>query len=244
MKETKPSTGLSVVIAVYNEVENITILLDEIEKSLDKSLFEAVVVDDGSTDGTYECLMNHKAKMPNLVVIRHRKNSGQSAAIISGVEAANYDWIATLDGDGQNDPADIPRLFEIATAAKKSVLIAGSRAKNRNDSFVKKWSSKIANAVRGWMLKDDCPDTGCGLKIFERRVFLQLPLFNHVHRFLPALFKRSGSEVVIAAVNHRPRLRGESKYGVWNRLWVGIVDIIGVMWLIRRPAQAEKSEAE
>jgi dolichol-phosphate mannosyltransferase len=171
-----------------------------------------------------------------LRTIRHRASCGQSRAVTTGVNAARYEWIATLDGDGQNDPADIPALLaRLADPAQPAnlELLAGWRAR-RSDTFLRRLSSKVANGVRSRMLKDNTPDTGCGLKVFARETFLQLPNFDHMHRFLPALVMRNGGAVVSVPVHHRARERGTSKYGVHNRLWVGIVDLFGVAWLQRR----------
>jgi dolichol-phosphate mannosyltransferase len=173
--------------------------------------------------------------LPPLRVLRHSFRSGQSAAVASGVRAARAPWVATLDGDGQNDPADIPKLI----AARESPLgrgvqlIMGNRT-TRKDTPFRRLQSRVANGVRGALLGDGTPDTGCGIKLFSREVFLDLPRFDHMHRFLPALFQRHGARVVSVPVNHRARMRGTSKYGMLNRLWVGIVDIAGVMWLRRR----------
>ncbi len=233
---------LSVVIPVYNEVENIGPLLREVATALDGRLeYEIIVVDDGSTDGTLSFLQGLRHELPMLRLVRHRRNFGQSAALVSGVRAARGPLIATLDGDGQNDPAAISALYaehERQAWQPGPVLIAGHRAR-RQDRWLKRLSSRIANGVRQGLLGDDCPDTGCGLKLFAREIFLDLPHFDHLHRFLPALFKRAGARVVNVPVNHRPRLRGQSKYGVSNRLWVGIVDLFGVMWLQRRPCRPE-----
>lgn len=232
------SDGLSVVVPMYNEVENAAPLVTEIKQALQTQVpLEIIIVDDGSQDGTYEQLVTLQKDIPELRIVRHKKNFGQSAGIYTGVKAAQYPWIATLDGDGQNDPADIPVLIAELNAYsdnKQSLLLVGNRNK-RNDSPVRLLSSRIANNVRKSLLRDDCPDTGCGLKLFPRQAFLQIPHFNHLHRFLPALFKRAGGHVLNIPVNHRPRTRGQSKYGVMNRLWVGIVDLFGVVWLIRRP---------
>ncbi|MDF3022519.1 MAG: glycosyltransferase, partial [Steroidobacteraceae bacterium] len=195
-----------------------------------------IFVDDGSTDETSAVLRKLKAELPALRVLHHSFRSGQSAAVASGVRAARAAWIATLDGDGQNDPADIPKLLaERDVAANRDVqLFMGNRKASRKDTAFRKLQSSIANGVRSSLLGDGTPDTGCGIKLFSREVFLELPRFDHMHRFLPALFMRHGARVISVPVSHRPRLRGSSKYGMLNRLWVGIVDICGVMWLRRR----------
>jgi dolichol-phosphate mannosyltransferase len=169
-------------------------------------------------------------------MIRHDTSYGQSAAIRTGVKAARAAWIATLDGDGQNDPADLPRLWAMAQAADAPALITGQRTKRR-DSWIKRASSRIANRVRAGLLGDGTPDTGCGLKLFRRALFLDLPYFDHMHRFLPALVLREGGIVRSMPVNHRPRQRGTSNYGVFDRLGVGIIDLLGVLWLGRRAAR-------
>lgn len=225
---------LSIVIPMFNEAESAPFLLQEIVEALEGKLdYEVVVVNDGSTDNTGDVLQTLQASMPRLRVITHGNNSGQSASIITGVRGARAPWIATLDGDGQNDPADIPALFEQTVdidPQRDPLLIAGFRRK-RNDNWVRRLSSRVANAVRQFLLRDGCSDTGCGLKIFPRETFMTLPHFDHLHRFLPALFHRAHSRVINVPVNHRPRERGQSKYGVGNRLWVGIVDLFGVLWL-------------
>jgi dolichol-phosphate mannosyltransferase len=175
-------------------------------------------------------------------VLRHRRQSGQSTALWTGVRHARAPWIATLDGDGQNDPADIPKLLALALDPDRKLdLVAGHRV-TRKDSATQRLASRIANGVRSRMLRDDTPDTGCGLKVFSRAVFLALPYFDHMHRFLPALVLRSGGRVRSVPVNHRPRQRGRSHYGINNRLWVGLVDIFGVMWLRRRTRLTEVDE--
>lgn len=230
---------LSVVIPVRNEAGNIAPLVAEIAAALDGLVaYEIVYVDDGSDDSTFPEIRRLQAGLPRLRLVRHAARCGQSAAIRSGVKAARGRWIATLDGDGQNDPADIPELWRIAQAiahreAGAAVLIAGQRARRR-DSWSKRQASRIANAVRRRMLHDDTPDTGCGIKLFPRALFLALPYFDHMHRFLPALVLREGGTVRLVPVNHRPRQRGASKYGVLDRLVVGIIDLFGVMWLRRR----------
>ena len=227
---------LSVVVPVLNEAENIPGLVGEIRAALDGKLdYEIVYVDDGSTDDSVAVLRRLAAASPMLRLVRHGARSGQSAAIRTGVKAARGPWIATLDGDGQNDPADIPLLWAArdATGADALLLVAGQRQKRR-DSWSKRWASRIANRVRAFLLDDQTPDTGCGLKLFPRALFLELPYFDHMHRFLGALVIRAGGRVRSVPVNHRPRMRGASKYGVLDRLWVGISDLAGVMWLKRR----------
>ncbi|MDT7952267.1 MAG: glycosyltransferase family 2 protein [Acetobacteraceae bacterium] len=226
---------LSVVVPVRNEAANIRPLIDEIERALAPVSHEIVYVDDGSTDATLEELRSAQRAVPALTVRRHRASCGQSAAIVTGVRAASGLWIATLDGDGQNDPADIPRLLQQAQADNETspVLFAGHRT-TRRDTRIKRISSLVANRVRATLLGDATPDTGCGLKLFRRAAFLELPHFDHMHRFLPALFLRAGGRVRSVPVNHRPRLRGASNYGTLDRLAVGIVDLAGVAWLQRR----------
>ena len=231
---------LSVVIPVRNEAANIAPLVGEIRAALDGRLdYEIVYVDDGSSDGTVAAIEALQHGVGALRLVKHRARAGQSAAIRTGVKAAHADWIATLDGDGQNDPADIPRLWAMTREAADAprLLIAGQRAKRR-DSAAKRWSSRIANNVRARLLGDATPDTGCGLKLFPRALYLDLPFFDHQHRFLPALVLREGGRVVSVPVNHRPRERGTSNYGTLDRLWVGIADLGGVMWLNRRPGRA------
>ncbi len=234
---------LSVVIPVKNEAGNIAPLIAEIAAALDgRALYEIIYVDDGSADSTEAEIYRLQSSVPQLRLVRHARSCGQSAAIRSGVKAARGRWIATLDGDGQNDPADIPALWQLArgmadcSPAMPALLIAGHRARRR-DSWSKRQASRIANAVRRRLLRDDTPDTGCGLKLFPRALFLDLPYFDHMHRFLPALVLREGGIVRSAPVNHRPRQRGASKYGVLDRLGVGIVDLVGVLWLRRRLAR-------
>ena len=231
--------ALSVVVPVLDEAENLRPLIDEIAAALDGGPdYEIVYVDDGSGDGTQDRLAALAVERPRLRWVRHRARSGQSAAIWSGVEAARAPLIATLDGDGQNDPADIPKLLARFTEAGSSdfhgLMIVGERVERR-DSRLKRVSSRIANGVRAPFLKDLTPDTGCGLKVFPRAAFLAMPRFDHMHRFLPALMMRGGGRVVSVPVGHRPRGAGASKYGVLDRLWIGIVDLFGVMWLQRRP---------
>jgi dolichol-phosphate mannosyltransferase len=227
---------ISVVVPVCNEAENVEPLAREIDAALRGRPYEMIFVDDGSTDETAMNLRRLKTQLPALRVLRHSFRSGQSAAVASGVRAARASWVATLDGDGQNDPADIPRLIAARdSAATQGVqLFMGNRKASRQDTAFRKLQSNVANGVRSSLLGDGTPDTGCGIKLFARDVFMELPRFDHMHRFLPALFMRHGARVVSVPVSHRPRTRGTSKYGMLNRLWVGIVDICGVMWLRRR----------
>jgi dolichol-phosphate mannosyltransferase len=234
------SPQLSVVVPVFNERDNVAPLIHEITAALrgrapaDGGDFEIVYVDDHSKDDTLAVLQRLKAEVPELRVVHHVTQSGQSTAIRNGVKAARGAWIATLDGDGQNDPADIPKLIaERAKAAPEVKLFAGWRI-NRQDSGSKRWASKWANAIRSRMLRDDTPDTGCGIKLFEREAFLDLPHFNHMHRYLPALMQRAGWRTVSVPVHHRHRTAGVSKYNNLNRALVGISDLRGVAWLIKR----------
>lgn len=236
---------LSVVVPVRDEEENIVSLVEEICSALDGFCqYEIVYVDDGSSDETWKRLVGLSQGLSQLKIIRHRKSYGQSNAIHTGVKAARSSLIVTLDGDGQNDPADIPKLVEVLKTPNSPAdlqLVIGHRRK-RKDSWVKRVSARVANGVRGYLLKDRTPDTGCGLKLFPREIFLRLPFFDHMHRFLPALIMRSGGAVVSVEVNHRPRKYGRSHYGIWDRLWVGLVDLCGVMWLQRRSKVAEIEE--
>jgi dolichol-phosphate mannosyltransferase len=235
---------LSVVIPVRNEAPNIAPLVAEIRAALDGACdYEIVYVDDGSSDETAAQIRALARDFPRLRLVRHRAGAGQSAAILSGVRAARAAWIATLDGDGQNDPADIPRLLQMAREAPASppLMLAGWR-RQRRDGWMKRLSSRIANRLRATLLGDGTPDTGCGLKLFRRTLFLELPFFDHCHRFLPALVRRQGGRVLSVAVNHRPRRRGASHYGTLDRLFVGIADLLGVMWLMRRAGPAEAAE--
>lgn len=223
-------TLLSVVVPVRNEGPNIAPLVAEIRSALAGVAHEIVYVDDGSGDDTLQRL-----REAGVVARRHRVSCGQSAAIVTGVRAARGEWIATLDGDGQNDPADIPALLRRAQDDRgpEPVLVAGHRTRRR-DNWTKRQASRVANRIRAGLLHDKTPDTGCGLKLFRRVAFLELPHFDHMHRYLPALFIRAGGRVVSVPVNHRPRTRGVSNYGVLDRLWVGVFDLVGMYWLQRR----------
>ncbi len=229
------SPALSVVVPVFNERDNVTPLIDEITAALRGRIdFEIVYVDDHSRDDTLAVLQGLKARVPELRVLQHVRQSGQSTAIRTGVKAARGAWIATLDGDGQNDPADIPKLIAARDGGEaQTKLYAGWRV-NRQDSGSKRWASKWANAIRSRMLRDETPDTGCGIKLFEREAFLDLPYFDHMHRYLPALMQRAGWKTISVPVNHRHRTAGVSKYNNLNRALVGISDLRGVAWLIKR----------
>ncbi|MBI3155634.1 MAG: glycosyltransferase [Burkholderiales bacterium] len=234
-----PAVEISVVVPVHDESANVVALLDEIEAALAGRLrFEAVFVDDASGDDTRTVLQAYARSHPWLAVLAHRHNCGQSAAVLTGVRGARAALVATLDGDGQNAPADIPALVDrwrdlAREHPGRPLLVAGWR-KRRHDTGLRRLSSRIANGVRARLLGDATPDTGCGLKVFAREDFLALPWFDHLHRFLPALVQRAGGVVTSVPVAHRPRQAGRSHYGVHNRLWVGLVDLLGVMWLQRR----------
>jgi dolichol-phosphate mannosyltransferase len=227
--------AVSVVVPVRNEAGNIAPLVNEIAAALDgRWSFEVVYVNDGSSDGSESELLRLTASRPWLRQIKHATSCGQSAAVRSGAAAARAPIIVTLDGDGQNDPAFIPALVQALIEGMPRVgLIAGQRVGRRATGF-KKFQSRVANAVRNAILKDGTRDTGCGLKAFRRDIFLNLPYFDGLHRFLPALVKREGYDVGYVDVVDRPRGHGVSNYGLWDRLWVGILDLAGVWWLIRR----------
>lgn len=238
----------SIVVAVFNERENVPDVCREIlEKLAPAAPFEVIFVDDGSTDGTPEVLEAIAAKDPRVRLVRHGKRCGKSQAVRTGVLAAAAPWIATLDGDGQNDPADLPDMLRVAAAAAgPSPLVAGVRVR-RNDPVSRLIATRIANGFRSAVLGDQCPDTGCGVKVFDRDSFLLLPCFEGMHRFLPALFLKYGHPIINHPVQHRARLKGVSKYTNWGRALVGIFDMMGVIWLTRRttapPALAERAGA-
>ena len=232
---------ISVVVPVKNEQDNVASLIAEIDAALSKVKHEIIYVNDGSTDATLSTLKQLQKKYKQLRVISHQQSCGQSTAVRTGVKFARYDWVATLDGDGQNNPADIPKLIEAVSEGVE--LVGGNRRQSRRDTFIKRISSVIANTVRSAMLRDDTPDTGCGLKLFQREAFLDLPYFDHMHRFLPALIKRRGGKIVSVHVQHRNREHGKSNYGTLDRLIVGIVDLFGVAWLQRR-AKLPKAKEE
>lgn len=223
---------ISVVVPVKNEQDNVANLVAEIDSALQGFTHEILYIDDGSTDETHARLKQLQTQFPQLKIVQHVESCGQSTAVRTGVKSAQYPWIATLDGDGQNDPADIPKLIDAITEGVD--LAGGNRRASRRDTWIKRISSVVANTVRSKMLNDDTPDTGCGLKVFNREAFLDLPYFDHMHRFLPALIKRRGGKIVSVPVAHRNREHGKSNYGTIDRLLVGIVDLFGVAWLQRR----------
>jgi dolichol-phosphate mannosyltransferase len=229
------AVAVSIVVPVRNEADNIAPLIEEISAALDgRWAYEIIYVNDGSTDATAERLAAAMKQRANLRQLRHVKSTGQSAAVRSGVRAARSAIVATLDGDGQNNPAFLPDL--IATLEKGGArvgLVAGQRV-GRKDTGFKKLQSRVANAVRSAILHDGTRDTGCGLKAFRREVFLMMPYFDGLHRFLPALMRREGFEIAYVDVIDRPRRAGVSNYGFFDRLWIGILDLFGVWWLIRR----------
>ena len=229
---------ISIVIPAKNEAENIRPLITEIQTAMAaRDDYELIYVDDGSTDDTWNELLTLSESNPHLLLVRHQQSVGQSIAILSGAWQARGKWLVVLDADGQNDPADIPGMLEAVQGANQRDPavwgVIGHRV-NRRDDWVKRLSSKVANGFRDFMLRDGIPDTGCGLKAVLRERYLRLPSFNHMHRYIPTLIQAQGGSMLVHPVNHRPRQAGVSNYGVWNRLWVGLVDVLGVWWLKRR----------
>jgi glycosyltransferase involved in cell wall biosynthesis len=224
---------ISVVVPVKDEAGNVGPLAREIAAALTGQPHEILFVDDGSSDGTAQALAALKADLPQLRVLRHGRNLGQSRGIRTGVQAARGDVIVTLDGDGQNDPADIPMLLTRLRTEPELTMVSGVRVK-RQDSASRRLASRLGNGFRSAMLGDGATDTGCGLKAFRRQAFLDLPYFDHLHRFLIAMIQREGGKVAYVAVNHRPRLTGASKYTNFGRLLVSVQDLLGVRWLQRR----------
>lgn len=227
---------LSVVVPVYNEAENVKQLVEEIAEALQGTSYEMVFVNDKSTDDTLDVLASLKDAHPQLRVLGHNHNAGQSRSIRTGVLAAKAALIATLDGDGQNNPADIPKLRDQMTRpdAPLNLSMVGGRRMKRQDSKAKLLASRIGNGVRKKLLKDQADDTGCGIKVFKKEAFLLLPYFDHIHRYIPALMLREGFVIEFADVSHRPRIAGTSKYTNFGRLKVSIADLRGVMWLNSR----------
>ncbi len=231
---------LSIVIPAKNESKNIITLVDDIDRALAAHApFEIIVVDDCSTDDSVAVLRARALTMPHLRMVRHDRSGGQSAAVHSGVKAARAPIILTLDGDGQNPPEELPKLAAplLADTTGRIGLVAGQRV-DRQDTWSKKVASKFANRLRGWILQDGTRDTGCGLKAFRRQAFLDLPYFDHMHRYLPALFTRDGWQVAHVDVSHRQRGAGRSNYSNLQRALVGVVDLVGVAWLLRRRKKA------
>lgn len=236
---------LSVLIPLYNEAGNILPLLAEIETALSGVVdYEILFVDDGSRDGSAAELEQAMAQSSHVRVLRHKKRSGKSAGLITGFFAARGGWIQTLDGDGQNDPADVARIWTMlhAPAPPERLGIVAGQRKRRNDGTVKWVSSRIANLVRRTLLRDDTADTGCGFKLIRREAAIRLPFFDGMHRFLPALVRRAGYDIMQIAVEDRPRGAGLSKYGFFGRLGAGIFDLAGVYWLIRRGTSPDADE--
>ena len=231
------SVGISVVVPVKDEVDNVGPLVREIEAAISgEPAAEIIFIDDGSSDGTAAALKSLKSEIPRLRVIRHSRNLGQSRGIRTGVRAARFDVIVTLDGDGQNDPADIPKLLALLRTdpdAQNIGVVSGIRAK-RMDTFSRRMASRIGNGIRSRLLNDGATDTGCGLKAFRRDAFLALPYFDHLHRFIITLMIREGYDVRFVPVNHRERAHGTSKYTNFNRMLVSVNDLLGVRWLQRR----------
>jgi glycosyltransferase involved in cell wall biosynthesis len=225
---------ISVVVPVFDEEGNVAALAREIARAFDGQSYEMIFVDDASGDGTFEALMALKAELPRLRVLSHAKNAGQSRALRTGAEAARGQVLVTLDGDGQNDPADAPALVERLKAGGAQLGLVGGMRLKRQDSWSKKVGSKIGNGVRRRLLRDDAVDTGCGLKAIWRDTYLRFPYFDHMHRFLPALAKREGLKTDFVEVRHRPRASGQSKYTNWRRLKASLGDLMGVVWLLGR----------
>lgn len=229
---------VSVLIPAKNEAGNLIALLEEVRAALADEAFEVIVVDDGSTDATAaELRALQGSGYRQLRVLSHARSLGQSTSIYHAAEVARGHWLATLDGDGQNDPADLPKMLDLVRGSEGTPagvkLVAGHRV-NRRDTASKRWASRFANKLRASLLKDQTPDTGCGIKLIEREAFLRLPYFDHMHRFIPALIRRHNGRMLVHPVNHRERGAGVSNYGNLDRALVGIVDLFGVWWLIKR----------
>jgi dolichol-phosphate mannosyltransferase len=229
---------VSVLIPAKNEAGNLIPLLEEVRAALVDDAFEVIVVDDGSADATAaELRALQRGGYPQLRVLSHTRSLGQSTSIFHAAEVARGHWLATLDGDGQNDPADLPKMLDLVRGSEGTPggvkLVAGHRV-NRRDTASKRWASRFANKLRASLLRDQTPDTGCGIKLIERQAFLRLPYFDHMHRFIPALIRRHNGRMLVQPVNHRERGAGVSNYGNLDRALVGILDLFGVWWLIKR----------
>lgn len=243
--------AISLVIALHDEQENVSALLEEIAATLDERLhYEVVCVDDGSRDGTLAELKRSAALRHEITLLRHTERCGKSAAVLTGARAAQAALLVLMDGDRQNDPADVPPMLDAFVEGRardpRLVMVAGQRIR-RADSLSRRLSSRIAHGVRSAVLRDGCRDTGCGLKVITREAFLALPFFDGQHRFMAALVRAQGGGVLFCDVADRPRLAGRAKYGLWNRLWVGIGDLLALAWLLRRchlPSQVERIRVE
>ena len=236
------SKDISIVVPVKNEAGNIDTLINEIEIALKKFNYEIIYVDDGSTDNTSLELKNNLKLNKKLRVISHLNSLGQSAALRSGILNSKSELVGTLDGDGQNDPSDLPKMIELINQEKNSMVLVGGVRVNRQDNIARLWASSFAKYCRFIFLKDKHPDSGCGIKVFHKRLYLRLPYFDHMHRFLSALVLREGGTVLDVEVNHRQRIVGKSNYTNVGRLLVGIFDMLGVMWLIKRMPKDNKSK--
>lgn len=240
MTKTPSIPALSIVIPVYNEAENVSKLAEEIANALHDMSYEMIFINDASSDNTLAVLKELKTQYPQLRVLSHRLNAGQSRSLRSGITAAQAPVIGTLDGDGQNDPADLPALYAQLSRedAPDNLQLVGGRRAKRIDSAAKKLASRFGNGIRKRLLKDNADDTGCGIKVFGRQAFLSLPYFDHIHRYIPALMLREGYQTEFRDVNHRSREFGVSKYTNFGRLIVSIADLRGVMWLNKRSRNA------
>jgi glycosyltransferase involved in cell wall biosynthesis len=236
---------ISVVIPVFDEEGAAPALAREVAQAFAGRAFELIFVDDASRDGTAAALAALKGEIPQLRLLRHERNAGQSRAVRTGVMAARAPIVVTLDGDGQNDPADAPALVDALAAGGPALGLVGGRRVKRRDSFAKRIGSRLGNGVRKRLLRDEADDTGCGLKAFRREVFLRLPYFDHIHRYLPALVRREGYGLAFRDVGHRPRASGRSKYTNLGRLWASLSDLMGVIWLqsrARDPGRVEEDQ--
>lgn len=245
MQDTVPGSlevEISVVVPVMNEEDNVRPLAEEIVAGMAGEAFELLFVDDCSADRTVQVLQELAREIPQLRPLKHDTNCGQSSAVRTGVLHAKGGIVGVLDGDGQNDPADFPALLKALRdpSAPDNLMMVGGERQKRKDTPWKRFASKAGNGIRRKMLRDKGRDAGCGIKVFHREAFLRLPYFDHMHRYMAALMLREGFEVHFVPVNHRPRTAGSSKYGVLDRLWVSISDVMGVMWLRRRARLPQK----
>ena len=227
---------ISVVIPIYNEEGNIINLIDELIPIVDKIGGEIIIVDDNSNDASRDLILKKKNNVNiEILLLQHAKQYGQSAGLLTGIKAAKNDLIVTLDGDGQNDPKDITSMLKVwEDRNENSYLLVIGHRQNRQDNWSRRYASLMAKRFRKFILKDSTPDSGCGIKVFSRNLFLSLPYFDHIHRFLPALTRRHGGSVISHIVSHRNRSSGVSKYSNWQRFRVGLIDLYGVSWLIKR----------